>query len=543
MGVAPIKKRSNRNSMPKKRKKKSNKSKERFTSISHHKHQGGMLKSKISGLNLEMIDWDRDLMIEHLWIELLVNEYSQHNWYKIYEDFMDKLDASLESERKTPLLGYLSDFGTLSESEKSSFLSKKNKDFIYEFFFKPIGKILSLYPENPANWLILEEWKKKEKIDFETELKKLAGSLSRLIKAKDEYAGHIRVIPSTRLFKHGKIHLPSTGMEDFVDCLVRYPRQCTEEEKFKVQQIVRCHMNTFLMIEERYKEKSWPKYFWRQNYNLVTCHPVSKSLQKGGLLDVAVMKTLQEKLWKNCVLLMKYLDKIAMQYKYDLYDPTVDEIKLGLFSRIVRLFIGFTSNPSLWNRDFSGIMLRCLGETTIIFFYLITQGTDQEFLAFKNYALGKEKLLMLHLQDNLSEETSLEGKSIDDIAQEIGGSFNAEITDIDLKDWTKKSIWQMAHEVRLENIYRWVIDPSSSEIHGSWSSIRKSNLVVCSQILHRFHMVPKYYEPPIYLLSLFVAQQIYLRSQQLGIEKLNFPEPDTPLKDIPEIGEAWGKRI
>ena len=76
-------------------------------------------------------------------------------------------------------------------------------------------------------------------------------------------------IPSTRLFKHGKISLPSTGMEDFVDCLVRYPRRCTEEEKFKVQQIVRCHMNTFLMTEERYKEKSWPKYFWRQNYNLV----------------------------------------------------------------------------------------------------------------------------------------------------------------------------------------------------------------------------------------------------------------------------------
>ena len=73
--------------------------------------------------------------------------------------------------------------------------------------------------------------------------------------------------------------------------------------------------------------------------------------------------------------------------------------------------------------------------------------------------------------------------------------------------------------------------------------MRKSNLVVCSQILHRFHMVPKYYEPPIYLLSLFVAQQIYLRSQQLGIKELNFPEPDTPLKDIPEIGEAWEKRI
>lgn len=201
------------------------------------------------------------------------------------------------------------------------------------------------------------------------------------------------------------------------------------------------------------------------------------------------------------------------------------------------------SNPFFWNRDLSGILLRCLGETTIIFFYLVSKGTPEEFIRFKNYAQGKEKLLMLHLQDNLDSPITIEGKTIEDIAQSMGGGFTAEIMNIDLNGWTKKSIWQMAHEVNLENIYRWVIDPPSAELHGSWTSIRKSNLVVCSQILHRYHMVPKFYESPIYLMSLFVAEQIYLRCQQCAIEQLGFPKPDTQLKEISEIKDALNKRI
>lgn len=332
-------------------------------------------------------------------------------------------------------------------------------------------------------------------------------------------------------------------MEETIDLLPKYPGQCNEQEKYRVQQFARIQMNLTFMTEDRLKNHAWAKYFWRQNYNLVPCSPVPGALDKGDNLDTEKMKALQANLWDNCVLLMKYVDKVAMQYKYDLYDPTIDEIKLGLFSRIVRLYISFVSNPFFWNRDLSGILLRCLGETTIIFFYLVSKGTPEEFIQFKNYAQGKEKLLMLHLQDNLDSPITIDGKTIDDIAQSMGGGFNAEIMNIDLNGWTKKTILQMAREVNLENIYRWVIDPSSAELHGSWTSIRKSNLVVCSQILHRFHMIPKFYEPPIYVMSIFIAEQIYLRCQQFAIDKLGFPKPDEEIKEIPEIKDIVNQRI
>lgn len=511
-----------------------------FTPIAQHKRSGSVLSTVASDLNMEMIEWERDLMPEHLWIDLLANEYEKLQWFKIYNDFLDKIDSVSEEERKTPFLGLISDFGILTEKEKENFLVH-HKDFAYEFFFRPIGKILSLYPESPANWLILDEWKNKEPIDFETELNKLSRSLSRLIKAKDLYAGHLRALPLNRLFKHNKIFLTRGKFDDLIDLLPKYPVNCTEDEQYRVQQFARITMNLTFMNNDRYKSRSWPIYFWRHNLDLVPCHPVEGSLRKGDLNKDEEIKDLQSRLWENCIILMKYIDKIGMQYKYDLYKPITNEIKLGLFSRIARLYISFISNPFLWTRDLSGIMLRCIGETTIIYFYLVTKGTEDEIYAFENYSLGKEKILMLHMQDALKEKRSIEGESIDDISIELGGDFVAEMQKVDLKGWTKKNVRDLAIEVGLENIYRWVVDPSSAEIHGSWSSIKKSNLVVCSQILHRFHRVPKFYEPPIYLIPIYVATQIYLMCQDLAINALGCPKPDKNIKEIEEVTEAFKK--
>lgn len=526
--------------MTRKKEKRSKSKKGNFTPIAKHKHAGNVLKTVASELNMEMIEWERDLMPEHLWIDLLANEYQRLQWFKIYNDFLDKIDAVLEEERKAPFLGLISDFGILTNSERQNFLSK-NKDFTYEFFFKPVGKILSLYPENPANWLVLEEWKEKEPIDFETELKRLSRSLSRLIKAKDLYAGHLRALPLNRLFKHKKLFLQAGTFDDIAKLLPKYPVKCTEDEQYRVQQFARITMNQTYMIADRYKGREWPKYFWRHNYDLVPCFPIEGSLRKGDLADDNEIRDMQSRLWGNCVILMKYVDKIGMQYRYDLYKPLIDEIKLGLFSRIVRLYISFISNPFLWTRDLSGVMLRCLGETTIIFFYLVKKGTPEEFQKFHDYSLGKEKLLMLHMQDTLQEQKSIDGETVDDISSELGGDFVAEMQVIDLKGWTKKNIRELSSEVGLENIYRWVVDPSSAEIHGSWSSLKKSNLVVCSQILHRFHRAPKFFEPPIYLIPIYVATKIYTMCQELAVNQIGCPKPDEELKEIPEVTEAFNK--
>ncbi len=83
--------------MSKKKKNKKKKVKGGFTPIARQKRVGSELTTQLSDMGMEMIDWERDLMPEHIWIDLLANEYKKLAWAKIYNDFADKIDGALEN--------------------------------------------------------------------------------------------------------------------------------------------------------------------------------------------------------------------------------------------------------------------------------------------------------------------------------------------------------------------------------------------------------------------------------------------------------------
>ena len=178
-------------------------------------------------------------------------------------------------------------------------------------------------------------------------------------------------------------------------------------------------------------------------------------------------------------------------------------------------------------------MLRCLTDTAITFVYLAKHGTEQEFMDFKRYGEGKEKLLMLHLQETYPKEKSLEGKSAIEIADDLGSGFLPELIDIDLDNWTKKSARELAIAAEMEQFYRLVYDPTSSDVHGTWVSLKHSNLSRCIQPLHRFHRLPSYTEPPLYLNTLSAVQDIYEHCLDVATNQLGYPKPTERLKAIP----------
>lgn len=499
--------------------------KKKYTPIEKHKRTKSVLKPPMRMLNMQLVDWRKDLLPEHLWIDLLAEEYKEHRWYDIYNDFINKLEDELP-DKSICLFGFITDFGIVPKEAQESFIHK-HKDFIHFAFFRPIGKSLVLYPESPANWLLLEDWKNAEPVDFEVELNKLHRSVLRLMPGKDLYTGHIRAVPLNRLFKHNKIFYKK-GMK-VADLLHKYPGQCTEDEKYYVQSHARIQMNMQYSLEERFNAKQWSKYFWRHNYDLVPCSPSRKPFDESYKVEENEMEVLYKNIEINCSSIINYLDRLGMQYRYDFYDTTKDEILLGLFSRIARLYLLFVSNPRLWSRDISGIFLRCIAESAIIFSYLVKKGTIEEFQSFKKYGEGKEKLLMLHLEDTYQGQKSYEGDTPDEIAEELGGGMNPELIDIDLSDWTKKSTREMAIEAGLKDIYSLVFDPASTDIHGTWTSIRKSNLVYCEVALHGMHKMPGFVEPPLLVDAARVAHTIFVRSLEIGINVLSFPRIDNDL--------------
>jgi hypothetical protein len=182
------------------------------------------------------------------------------------------------------------------------------------------------------------------------------------------------------------------------------------------------------------------------------------------------------------------------------------------------------SDPNLWARDTSAIILRCLVDCSITFCYLAKRGTSEEFRRFREYGEGQEKLLMLHLQDNHPGASTLEGRSPADISGELGG-FYPELIEIELGHWNKKDARQLAASVGMEEFYRVVYSPASSDLHGTWFSLKHSSLWRCGEPLHRFHRIPAYSEPMAYLSTVDTATRLLQHTLRVGHEALGLAEP------------------
>jgi len=504
-----------------------------YTPLEKHKIIGKKIVSPLSELPIKVIKWDRDLVPEFLWIDALAQTYAKLSWHRIFSDLLDKIEISMAVDM--PLLGFLSDFGRVPLDGRSTILTE-HKDFIVYAFAEPIGRLLTLYPECPASWLIPPDWRNQTKIDYEIELNRLQKALLRLYKQNDSYCGYLRMMPSIRIIKHGKCHFKRGSK--IAELLPKYPDKCTEDEKAFVESFGRGIVNQFLLIgyERGEINAKWPQYFWRHNFDLSPCRNEKKTSVSGDAdLEKKIFDGLINAAIANAKLLMKYLDEVVMKIKIDLYDPDKDEVVLGLFSRFVRLCVIFFNTPELWSQDLSRILLRCLADTCITLCFLLKQNDDQLFKAFIEYGKGQEKLLMLHLQDSHPNGIGPSGETTDQLASELGGWIAPELINIDLAGWTKLTIREMAKKCGFLKIYRLVYAPTSADIHGTWTSIKNTNLTHCANPLHRFHRIPQKMEVPLFLTPLVIARDIWRILVEYCEKHYAFPHFTEVLDDISKI--------
>jgi len=99
------------------------------------------------------------------------------------------------------------------------------------------------------------------------------------------------------------------------------------------------------------------------------------------------------------------------------------------------------------------------------------------------------------------------------------------MVEIELGNWSKKDARRLAQEAGLEDLYRLVFTPASNDLHGSWVSLKSSNLVRCAEPLHRWHRLPTYAEPPFFVNTAIAAQELYARCRDLAVKALGYPAP------------------
>ena len=142
--------------MGKKRKK--SKRRDRNTPIKKHQKKRKKLSTQLVAMgSVQQVIWDKELLPEFLWIDALARAYNNKRiWWKIFTKFMDTIDEYIEEE--VLVNGTISDFGKIPPKARDDILKEKY-DLIIRDFAEPIGRVLSLYPECPARWLIPEKWR------------------------------------------------------------------------------------------------------------------------------------------------------------------------------------------------------------------------------------------------------------------------------------------------------------------------------------------------------------------------------------------------
>jgi len=496
-----------------------------YTPLSHHRKTGSVLLPPLAGINVQPAVWDRDWVPEYLWVASLGGVVPVDHLFKPFYAFMDAVEEFWPTER--PPLGLLSDFQILAP-RRQEFLAKHGA-LVHELFLTPFGRILAFFPESPASWLVTENFLEEGgRLDPSLELGVLRRLVVELFDGRGALATAVRMAVFGRVLKSGRLRFPRDM--PVCDILPKYPDRCSDDERAMVETFARATMGAYLGAEGSYKDRSWPRYFWRHNFDLAPCKRRSIPLAGSKPVSQDQLETLVRRLAVNAQSARSYLDQLAQQINYDLYEPERGEVLHGLFARCVRLYLLVLENPSLWARDTTGIFLRCLVDSAIAFCFLAQKGTEQDFVNFRNYGEAQKKLLMLHLQDTYPDATSIEGRQAADISQELGG-FAAEMIQIDLGHWSKKDARHLAQAAGLEEYYRLVFSPTSADVHGTWASLKDSNLAICGEALHRFHRLPTYAEPPLYVDALQAVQALFLRVHSTGVSALKYPA-DLPLESL-----------
>ena len=440
--------------------------------------------------NLKVIAWNPDVLPEMLLVDAAVQQLSWKGAPGALHKVLDLLDSFVEKDTEEVITGTVSSMRLIPSEKRGEAVKALLESGLYEIILpEDLRHGLALYPDSPVEWMIAE-WRKKNRIEWEVGVSYLKNAVRRLWDSKSVHSTRCRMIPIARLMKHGKLKLSADL--DIVKLLPNYPEYLTEEEQKEVESFTRAMFNAvFGEFFTQQTATNWSVYFWRHNFEISPCEYDEQLIgqdivEKNEVIQVlsGVERALQE--------FHSIVQKAIRQAKLDIYDLDRDEVIFGLLSRQYRLFSVVARNPSLWTIDLGRLFHRIMADIFITLKWLVSQNNRELFRRFKEFSLGKQKLLKLHIQDLVDKGREDLSEYAEYLSEIINEEIWEEFLSIDLGgNFSGKNIRAMAHESGLRDLYNLVYAPLSSDLHSEWVSLKKYNLARCRNPLHRFHRVPR----------------------------------------------------
>jgi hypothetical protein len=488
--------------LTKKRKKKTKKF--RGTPLAKHQRYKKQLKPPLltlPGGGLTSVSYVREFLPDLLWVATVLDGTSP--WSRAVHEPLEVIkEVSPPRERdegeKVPLAvdGRISTFALVPEEDRAKVCSELSERTPWALPDE-LGHALSLYPDCPALWLF-DLWKQTNSVDPEVGLRHLKQLIRRYGDREAPEAADIRMVPLIRLVMAGQLHLPAELHADWW----KYPDDLDDEGREMHRSGVRAMYNIFGGQMAPDGSAEWAEGFWRQNWKISACERETASLSfdedddaveeappAGPPLSIEAVHSA----WTGAVReLGAGLRERQMSASLDLWNPTPDEVRLGLASRQVRLLFELLDDPNSWLSSGAAHVVRSMIDTRITTAWLLARDEEALYERFKDYGLGKGKLYKLHLEDFIAEHGA--SADLEELHEALDREVNAEILEefqqIDLGGtFSGRSIREMAEEAALKPMYTLTYQPLSSEAHGEWGSLRRHDLDVCVNPLHRYHRV------------------------------------------------------
>jgi len=479
-----------------KKKKRRRRSRRRSSSLKEHKRVRKKLVPPLAQLpNLAPMNWNPDVLPEMLLIDAAIDQLTWSAAPGALHRSLDELDRFMPENAGDVILGTITSMSLIPEDRRDEARAMLADGGLFEILVpEGLRHGLALYPQCPAGWLI-SDWRKDHSADWERGVGYLKRAVRRLWESQSVYSTRCRMVSLARMIKHGRVSF-SPDIKS-IQLYPRYPDGLTLDEQQLVESTSRAMFSGVYGSSLEGQSHTWAAYFWRHNYDISLCERPD-DFAGGELAGEELMRQVLARIGTSVEGVQQLIEQATSQARMDIYELDRDEVIFGLVSRQFRLFRALAEHPSLWVADLGSMFHRVMVEALICLKWLIERNDFQMFRRFKDFSLGRLKLLKLHVEEMVDRGREDLAETAEYLAESINEDVWEEFVSIDLGgSFSGVNTRKMAQEVGLEDVYKLAFSPASAELHGEWSSLKRFYLERCLNPLHRFHRLPKLVSPSV----------------------------------------------
>lgn len=483
----------------------------------------------------KIFPWDRDMVPEMLWLaSLLVEEWPDRGEHHRALNMLDPLVP----EGPGCLDATLSAFSLVPEDSRAA---ARESLVAAKALTDDFANALTLYDDCPAAWLV-EDWANGNSPDKAAGTEYFRKLVARMRDNRSPYTAQLRWVVLARTAKNGKLFMPA----DVIDEFQRYPRDLDDQGRSRCEALIRASLLSAAGIPGHPRETTgWAKTFWQQNRTLSACEDGAAPRNDEDTDEPSELVSSEERPLTTSDVRTAFVDAVEglerdlqdLQNKLDLdlYEPVRDEVEMGLASRQVRLLRRFVEQPSGWTTERSPHTIRPMVDTRILAGWLVSEDDPELFERYKEFGQGKLKLLKLNFEEHISKRDAADPSHQEYVSwleARVNEDVMEEFQTISLApSFADRSIFRMAEDVGLKDLYNLVYSPLSGESHGDWASLRLHDLQRCTNPLHRSHRLGRFADRDETIAIDFVYTAVSLMSETVDLLFASYSVDTTQVLD------------